>query len=137
MNNIATTRINSFGPSPEDQEQILEITVSELDRVLKEAGDFLNQAVALVEAVEPAAIEVVDADKRQRHADKNDRMRPIAEDEKAQHRHEEDVKPGEEATIGGRGGGDRVLLDLLVGVATGNERHGDDRGHGQGGTQAG
>jgi hypothetical protein len=49
MNNIATTRINSFGPSPEDQEQILEITVSELDRVLKEAGDFLNQAVALVE----------------------------------------------------------------------------------------
>ena len=49
MNNVATSRINTFGPSPEDQEQILEITVSELDRVLKEAGDFLNQAVALVE----------------------------------------------------------------------------------------
>lgn len=49
MTKLASASINTFGPSPEDQEQILEIPVAEMDRVVEEAAAFLNQAVALVE----------------------------------------------------------------------------------------
>ncbi|MNV97262.1 hypothetical protein D3C71_1923620 [compost metagenome] len=37
-------------------------------------------------------------------------MRAGAEQQEAQHRHEEDVEAGEEAAIGGRGGGEARLL---------------------------
>ena len=51
MNEIATANLNTFGPSPKADfaSPTLEIPLSEMEHVLREAIDFFNQVTAVVE----------------------------------------------------------------------------------------
>ena len=75
-----------------------------------EDGAGYDDPVAEVEAVEAPAIQEIDADQGQRHADKDNRMRAHSEQCKAEQRDKEHVEASEEAAIGGGGSEQANLL---------------------------